>query len=193
MATIGDAPSVEVRNRAELRAWLAENHARQRSAWLVTYRKHHGNHLPFEEVVEELMCWGWVDSSVRALDADRTMHFVSQRSPGSAWSAANKANVARARAAGAMTEAGEATIRAAQTNGMWAFLDDVERLEVPDDLAAALDGAALRPVWEDWPRSVKRATLEWIKTAKRAETRGARIAEVASSAEQGLRPKPFRR
>jgi len=103
----------------------------------------------------------------------------------------NKAHVDRARASGAMTESGEALIAAAQANGMWTFLDDVERLEVPDDLAAAL--GADRPVWDGWPRSVRRGTLEWIKTAKRPETRAKRVSDVKNSATAGLRPSPFRR
>ena len=90
-----------------------------------------------------------------------------------------------------MTPAGEALITAAQANGMWNFLDDVERLEVPDDLHAALSGAM--EVWAGYPRSVKRGTLEWIKTAKRPDTRAKRIADVANSAANGLRPTPFRR
>ena len=56
----------------------------------------------------------------------------------------NKTKVAAARASGAMTPAGEALIAAAQENGMWHFLDDVERLEVPADLGSALDTADLR-------------------------------------------------
>ena len=51
----------------------------------------------------------------------------------------------------------------------------------------------MEAVWEAWPRSVKRGTLEWIKTAKTAPTRTGRIAEVAQSAAAGMRPKPFRR
>jgi uncharacterized protein YdeI (YjbR/CyaY-like superfamily) len=74
---------------------------------------------------------------------------------------------------------------------MWSFLDDVERGEVPDDLAAAL--GELRPAWDAWPRSVTRGTLEWIKTAKTEATRARRIADVAQSAAAGLRPAPFRR
>ena len=95
------------------------------------------------------------------------------------------------RTAGRMTPAGEAAIARAEANGMWTFLDDVERGEVPEDLAAAL--GALRPVWEGWPRSVRRGTLEWIKTAKGEATRRKRIADVAESAAKGMRPSPFRR
>lgn len=186
-----DTPLVIVRSRAELRDWLAENHATARTAWLATYKKHHPDYLPWGQAVEELLCWGWVDAQVAALDADRMKHRVAPRNESSAWSAVNKEIVARMRAEGRMTPAGEAKIAAAEANGMWQFLDDVERLEVPDDLAEAL--GPLMPVWNGWPRSVKRGTLEWIKTAKTAPTRIRRVDEVVESARAGLRPRPFRR
>ena len=147
--------------------------------------------MPFGELVEELLCWGWVDSRTRGVDADRKSVLVAPRNPKSAWSAVNKGLVEAARASGAMTPAGEALIDAAKANGMWGFLDDVERLERPHDLDAAL-GARVTG-WEAWPRSVKRGTLEWIKTAKTGPTRARRIADVVDSLDAGLRPSPFRR
>jgi uncharacterized protein YdeI (YjbR/CyaY-like superfamily) len=185
------AATVTVESRAALRDWLAANHATSPGVWIATYKKHHPAYLPWGQVVEELLCWGWVDGQVAALDADRMRHRCAARNPRSAWSAVNKEIVARMRAEGLMTPAGEAVIAAAEANGMWSFLDDVERGEVPDDLAAAL--GRLRPVWDAWPRSVTRGTLEWIKTAKTEETRARRIAEVAQSAAEGLRPSIFRR
>lgn len=188
-----DFPRVEIRSRADLRAWLSDNHAAAGTVWLVTFKKPSPHYLPFEEAVEELLCWGWVDSVTRGVDADRSAVRISPRNPKSAWSAVNKGHVARARASGAMTAAGEALIATAQANGMWDFLDDVERLEVPDDLAGALTAEAVFLVWDGWPRSVKRGTLEWIKTAKTTPTRQKRIRDVVQSAERGLRPSPFRR
>lgn len=118
------------------------------------------------------MCWGWVDSLPHALDGERTMLLISQRKDTSAWSVVNKAHVARARASGAMTAAGEAKIRAAKANGMWHFLDDVEALIVPNDLAAAFAAhPPARAHWDTFPKSVRRGILEWIKTSKRPETR----------------------
>lgn len=187
-----NAASIEVKSRAELRAWLAQHHGRTDSVWLVTFKKHTPHYLDYGEMIEELLCWGWIDSRTRGVDGNRTSVLIAPRDPRSAWSAVNKAKVEAARAAGAMTPAGEALIAAAKANGMWAFLDDVERLEVPPDLGQALTGAGAEATWDGWPRSVKRATLEWIKTAKTAPTRAARIAETAESAARGLRPRPFR-
>ncbi|MCK0168214.1 YdeI/OmpD-associated family protein [Jannaschia sp. S6380] len=185
-----DFPDLTVASRAELREWLARNHDRSGSIWLATYKAHHPDHLPWGEVVEELLCWGWVDAVVRRVDADRSAHRVAPRRETSTWSAVNKRLVAKARATGAMTPAGEARIAAARANGMWAFLDDVEAGIVPEDLDAALGD--LRAVWDDWPRSVTRGTLGWIKSAKTAPTRAKRIADVVESAGRGLRPSPFR-
>lgn len=193
MSAASDAAVVTVGTRAELRAWLAANHAAPGPVWLATYKKHHPLYLAYEPMVEELLCWGWIDSVARALDADRSMLRIAPRNPKSAWSALNKAHVEHAIASGAMMPAGLAKVEAARANGMWEFLDDVERLERPGDLEAALAGPGLLAVWEGWPRSIRRATLEWIKTAKTPATRAARIAEVAASAAEGLRPRPFRR
>ena len=189
--TIKGRPVVTVASRADLRAWLAAHHAQGEGVWLATHKRHHPDHLPWTEAVEELLCWGWVDAVTQKVDADRSAHLVAPRRPGSAWSRVNKDLAARARASGAMTPAGEAAIAAARANGMWEWLDDVEDGVVPDDLAAALGD--LRAAWDGWPRSVTRGTLEWIKSAKTAPTRARRIADVRASAAAGLRPSPFRR
>jgi uncharacterized protein YdeI (YjbR/CyaY-like superfamily) len=182
---------VEARTRADLRRWLADNHTSGGPVWLVLWKKHTPHYFPFGEAVTELLCWGWIDSVTRRVDEDRSSYRIGPRNPKSAWSAVNKAKVEEARATGAMTEAGERLIAAAKKNGMWTFLDDVERLEVPDDLAAAF--GVLRVGWDDYPRSVKRGTLEWIKTAKTEPTRAKRIADVAQSLKDGVWPSPFRR
>ncbi|AWD22631.1 YdeI/OmpD-associated family protein [Fuscovulum blasticum] len=185
------APVVTVRSRQDLRDWLAQHHAEPGPVWLAAYRPHHADYLPPEASTEELLCWGWINSLPRALDADRSMILIAPRRPDSAWSAVNKRLVEQARASGAMTAAGEAAIAAAQANGAWSFLDDVERLERPADLDLAL--GPLVAGWDAFPRSVKRAALEWVKTARTAGTRAKRIEDIRASLAQGLRPTPFRR
>ncbi|MFM7333398.1 MAG: YdeI/OmpD-associated family protein [Tabrizicola sp.] len=193
MAAADDAPIVTVRSRADLRVWLAENHATARAVWLATYRKPNPDYLPPEDRIEELLSWGWIDSTPRALDAERTMILIAPRNPGSAWSAVNKALVEKARASGAMTPAGEARITQAQANGMWDFLNDVDALIDPADLTEALATTGTASFWAAQPRTIRRGTLEWIKMAKTPETRAKRIRDVTDSAAEGLRPSPFRR
>ncbi|MEM1373132.1 MAG: YdeI/OmpD-associated family protein [Pseudomonadota bacterium] len=181
---------IEVRSRAELRDWLSRNHTQSESVWLVFWKKHTPHYTPIGELISELLCWGWVDAVTRGVDADRSSVRAAPRRAQSAWSAVNKAKVEEARAANLMTDAGEAAIARAKANGMWEFLDEVERLEVPDDLAAALGEA--RAQWDAYPRSVKRGMLEFIKTAKRPTTREKRIRELVEDASRGLRPRNFR-
>ena len=179
---------VEVRSRAEWRAWLAANHARGESIWLVTYRKHHPDHVPYEDTVREALCFGWIDSVPRKVDAGRTSHLMSPRKPSSAWSGLNKHYVAELEAEGLMAEPGRAAITRAKANGMWSFLDDVERLEVPDDLEAgfAAHGGS-RAAWDAFPPSARRGMLAWLKLAKRADTRAKRVEAIAGAAARGER------
>jgi uncharacterized protein YdeI (YjbR/CyaY-like superfamily) len=186
-----NAPRVEVRSRTELRKWLFDNHAFGTSTWLITFKSHTQHYLAYVDLIEELLCWGWIDSQSRRVDADRTSVLITPRNPKSAWSAIDKATIEKARASGAMTPAEETLVVEAKANGMWLFLDDVERLDVPDDLAAAL--GELRSAWEAYPRSVKRGALEWIKTGRTEKTRAKRIENVTESLARGQRPSPFRR
>lgn len=71
------------------------------------------------------------------------------------------------------------------------FLDEVERLELPPDPAAALGDRIAE--WETYPRTVRRGTLEWIKAGRTGHTREKRIAEVVAALDTGRRPAPFRR
>ena len=179
---------VEARSRAEWRAWLAVNHGQADSVWLVRYKAEHPNHVSYDDAVEEALCFGWVDSVPRKLDSDRTMLLMSPRKPRSAWSALNKRRVAAMEAAGRMASAGIAAVETAKSNGMWAFLDDVERLEVPGDLAAAFEAEpGSREAWDGFPPSARRGMLEWIKQAKTAPTRAKRIAKTAECAARGER------
>jgi uncharacterized protein YdeI (YjbR/CyaY-like superfamily) len=189
-----DAPEVEVASRGALRDWLAENQHRAAGVWLVTYKRADPDrYLPYDAIVEECLAFGWVDSLPRAKDELRGMLWIAPRKPGSNWSRANKERVARLEAAGLMAEAGRAAVARAKADGTWAALDAVEALDVPPDLAAALDARPpARPNWDAFPRSVRRGVLERILSARRPETRVARIEEVARLAAENQRPFQWR-
>jgi uncharacterized protein YdeI (YjbR/CyaY-like superfamily) len=185
---LDDLPRVEIDSREEWRTWLERHHASAGSVWLVLHKKTRGPHVPYDDVVDEALCFGWVDSLVRKLDDRRSMLLLSPRKPGSAWSKVNKERVARLIASGAMRPAGLARIEAAKSSGTWTKLDAVEALTVPRDLAAAFRnhaGSAAR--FAAFPRSAKRGILEWIEQAKRPETRARRVAETARLAARNER------
>jgi uncharacterized protein YdeI (YjbR/CyaY-like superfamily) len=184
-----DHPRVEVASCVERRASLQRNHTRTTGIWLVTWKKRlsHAT-LPYSDVVDEALCFGWIDSLPRKLDADRTMVRLSPRKPGSAWSAVNKAKIVRLEAEGGMTKAGLAAIEGAKADGSWSRLDSTSTLSPPPDLAKALAAVpAARLNFEAFPPSVRRAILEWITQAKTAETRARRVAETTRLAAENIR------
>jgi len=86
MSRIDDAAVVEVESRAQWRAWLTENHASHPPIWLVTYKKHVPDlYVSWGEIVREALCFGWIDSRSRRVDADRTSVYVGPRKTGSTW------------------------------------------------------------------------------------------------------------
>jgi uncharacterized protein YdeI (YjbR/CyaY-like superfamily) len=183
-----------VGSREEWRSWLGEHHDTSPGVWVVTWKKSSGGpHLPYDDVVEEALAHGWVDSKGRKLDDDRSQLLVTPRKPGSGWSRANKARIDRLEAARLMRPAGEAAVALAKRNGAWNALDDFENLTEPPDLGRALDDSPkARQHWEAFPPSAKRAILEWIGTAKREETRARRVQETARLAEQDIRANQWR-
>jgi uncharacterized protein YdeI (YjbR/CyaY-like superfamily) len=185
----GDDDRVEVTDIRQWRAWLAAHHHQDRSVWLVTWKARHAErHVPMGELVDEALCWGWVDSLPRALDQDRSMRRMSPRRPGSAWSRVNKAKVAALTAAGRMQPPGLAAVSRAKADGSWTALDEVETLALPDDLVAALRRhPPAQQHFDAFPPSSKRNILEWIASAKKPETRQARIQTTAEMAAQNLR------
>jgi uncharacterized protein YdeI (YjbR/CyaY-like superfamily) len=188
---VEDYERVHPESRAEWRRWLAEHHDTAPGVWLVSWRTATGRPaVGYDASVEEALCFGWIDSLAKTVDGERSRQLFTPRRPRSGWSTSNKERVRRLLAAGLIEPAGLAAIEAAKANGSWAKLDDVERLVVPDDLAAALGEA--RGAWEAYPRSVKRGVLEWIGSAKRPETRAKRVAETAAAAARGERPGRWR-
>ena len=180
---------VEVTSAAELRNWLEANHAASPGIWLVSYKKAAGErYLSYEDIVCEALCWGWIDSKGRSLDELRSQLLLTPRKPTSKWSRPNKVRIAELEASGRMAEPGRAVVEAAKASGTWTALDDVENLVEPADLKAALDRVPqARKNWDAFPRSPRRASLEWIAAAKRPETRARRITETVDLAAQNVR------
>lgn len=189
MAASDEWDYVLVESRAELREWLAANHETVPGIWLVTWKKTSGKpRVPYDDIVEECLCFGWVDSRTRKVDDEKSALMLTPRKESSRWSRPNKERIERLTAAGSMTPAGQRLVDVAKRTGTWTALDDVENLVEPDDLAAALDAVpTARENWDAFSRSAKRGILEWILTAKRPATREKRIAETVSEAAEGRR------
>jgi uncharacterized protein YdeI (YjbR/CyaY-like superfamily) len=184
MPRLDDYERVEHTTRAGLRAWLEEHHTRDVGVWLVTYKKsvRPDRHLPYDDIVEEAICFGWIDSTVRALDAERSMLLLTPRKKGSPWSAVNKRRVAKLTRAGLLAEPGLAVLAAAKRDGSWTLLDEVERLEIPPDLAKALRARRARTAWDALAPSKRKPLLWQIKCAKTPATRTRRVEAAVAAA-----------
>ncbi|MGE5226654.1 MAG: YdeI/OmpD-associated family protein [Planctomycetaceae bacterium] len=181
--------TVEVADRAAWRRWLRAHHASSTGVWVLVRKK--GGAPPgatYVEVVEEGLCFGWIDSRANPVDEHHYRLTMTPRKSGSVWSASNKERVARLTAEGRMTSAGLAVVEAAKADGSWDALSAVDALEVPEDLAAALaaDPAAARH-FDAFPPSSKKMILYWIASAKRPQTRARRVEETARLAAENLR------
>jgi uncharacterized protein YdeI (YjbR/CyaY-like superfamily) len=178
---------------ADWRVWLQAHHETRQSVWLIYHKKHTGVlSLTWSQAVDEALCFGWIDSQAKPIDADKYMQFFCRRKPTSAWSRVNKEKITRLTAAGLMAPAGLARIEAAKQNGSWTLLDEVEALVIPPDLAAALHARpAASHFFESLSKTDKRNILQWLVLAKRPETRQKRLAEIAERASQQLKPKQF--
>jgi uncharacterized protein YdeI (YjbR/CyaY-like superfamily) len=160
----------------ELRDWLAENHARNESVWLVTFKKHvPGRYVSRFEVLDELLCFGWVDGIRRKVDADRTMQLISPRRA-EIWTATYKARAARLERDGRMDEPGFAAIARSKAAGLWNAHADVDALIEPPDFVALLNVHPQACAW--WKAaapSYRRNMLRWIAGAVAPETRAKRV------------------
>lgn len=182
-------PQLQITDAAALRAWLEQNHSRTDTVWLVTFKKAAGDrYVSWGACVDELLCFGWIDSKVQRVDELRSRRLICPRKPGSIWSKVNKDKVHRLIEAGRMAPSGLASIERAREDGSWTLLDDVEALIEPDDLAAALDGLpAARVSWDSFPGNAKKQMLWWVKSARRDATRQRRIDRIVAEAAAGRR------
>lgn len=183
-----DFPSFEPKSRADWRRWLRTNHAKAPGVWLV-FLKGADRQLTYADSVEEALCYGWIDSTMRPIDDRRYRQMFTPRKKKSTWSALNKRRIEALIAAGRMAAPGLAKIEAAKADGSWTALDAVESLVVPPDLARALaSNRKAKAFFEASAPSSRKGALHWINNVKSAELRAKRIAHVVSQAAKGLRP-----
>jgi uncharacterized protein YdeI (YjbR/CyaY-like superfamily) len=182
-------PIFHAESRAAWRAWLEANHGSAPGVWLCSWRSSTGRPAcPYPEVVEEAICFGWIDSTVNVLDDQRGLQLLTPRKPKSTWTRLNRQRFAAMEAAGLMTDAGRRAAARAQANGWWTIIDPVEDLVVPDDLGAALDAdPRARAAWDGFPVTARKQMLWWVVSAGRPDTRAVRIATIVADAADGRR------
>ncbi|MEL6538502.1 MAG: YdeI/OmpD-associated family protein [Bacteroidota bacterium] len=177
---------VEVHSQEDLRDWLAGHFDQEESIWLVTYKKSKPDkYVGTGQVLDELLCYGWIDGVRRKLDEHRTMQLISPRRV-QHWAKSYKDRAARLIAEGKMHPAGLRSIALSKENGLWDFMNDVDQLIIPDDLAEALQAKpAAQAFFQAINNSSKRNALRWLKLAKTDKTRRSRITKLVAHSAQG--------
>ena len=132
-----DLKKVEVKSLKELREWLNQNHKQKESVWLITYKKQIPEfYIEYTKIVDELLCFGWIDSLPRKLDEERKMLRISPRKPKSVWSRINRDKIKKLLADGRVKPAGLNAIELAKKNDSWNTLKAVDSNQIPKDLIA---------------------------------------------------------
>ena len=177
---MAELKKVTPKSREAWRAWLDKNHAASQGIWLVFAKKHTG--LPtvsYEDAVQEALCFGWIDSLMKSIDDRFHMQMFTPRKPKSAWSATNKARLAKLIKAGAMAPAGLAAVQQAKKTGSWNSYEAVDKLTIPPELKRAFDAnPEAKKNWSTYSASAQRSFLHMVNNAKRAETREKNVKRV---------------
>jgi len=167
-------------------AWLSAGPAQPDGAWLLLAKAGTPG-LRYADALEVALCHGWIDGRKESFDARHFLQRFSPRRARSLWSKINRDKALALIAAGRMRPAGQAQVDAARADGRWdEAYDGARSATVPDDLQAALDAApAARAFFATLDGANRYAVLWRVQTAKRAETRARRIAQLVAMLARG--------
>jgi len=166
---IDDLETFQAQDRQQWREWLEKNHDTSRGIWLIYYKVKSGKpSIQYSEAVKEALCFGWIDSKVRSLDAESYMQIFTPRKPKSVWSKLNKQYIEELIKQNLMTAAGFKKIETAKQDGSWTTLDASEALIIPADLQQALEANEIaNKYFAKFSNTTKKNILFWITSAKR--------------------------
>ena len=160
---------LRVTTRKAWRAWLEKNHARKKEIWLVYATKKSGKgRVAYSDAVEEALCFGWIDGTMKSIDENYfAQRFSPRRSAKSQLSETNKERVRRMIRAGLMTPAGMEKIRGRMS----------EEFVLPADIIAALKRDP--QTWKNFqrfPKWYQRIRVGWLDMSRhRPEIFAARL------------------
>jgi len=178
---------------AQLRAWLEEHAATEDELWVGSHRKATGRPaLTWPQIVDELLCVGWIDGQRRRVGEDSWAIRVTPRRKGSHWSAVNVRRVGELEAEGRMTDAGRRAF-AARDAGQVPYTYEGRAIALSPDYEARLRADAAAWAWfERQPPSYRRGAANWVMSAKQPATRERRLETLIEDSAAGHVLKQFR-
>lgn len=169
--------------RKALHNWLSNNFEQPDGIWAVFYKKTSGlGDLSWEAIVEECLCFGWIDSLPGKVDEQRTKIYISPRKPNSGWSRRNKLLLIDLQGRGLIQQPGFQAIDRAKSNGSWERFDLAESLTIPIELKDSFKSdPSFKQAWAAITEAKQRQFLQQIYDAKTAATRAKRINTIRES------------
>lgn len=170
-------------SRASLRNWLRQNSDQSKGIWACYYKQSTGlTDITWDALVEECLCFGWIDSLPGKVDELRTKTYIAPRKKGSGWSARNKAKVLVLEELGLIEKPGYRAIEEAKQTGSWSLFDLAEAQVVPEQLKKIFSvNPKLELAWKSRTDAQRRAILQNFYLAKTEATRMKRITEILKS------------
>jgi uncharacterized protein YdeI (YjbR/CyaY-like superfamily) len=189
----GDLPTLTFASQADWETWLAAHHAAARGVWIKMAKKATGiSSITHAEALESALCYGWIDGQRNSFDDRYFLQKFTPRKPRSGWSRVNREKALGLIAAGKMRPAGLREVERAQADGRWdAAYEPQSAITVPEDLQRELDANPDAQAFFNTLDSRNRyAILYRIQTAKKAETRAARLQKFVAMLAQGQKIYP---
>ena len=185
---------VHFESGAKFRHWLERYHADHNELWVGFYKKRSGKGgLTYQEAVDELLCFGWIDGLLRPIDDESYAHRMTPRRPGSIWSLVNVAHVKRLTKAGRMHSAGLRVFntRAKHKIGFYSY-EQRRQQPRPQQFPPAIEKVfrADRRAWTHWqaqPPGYQRNLIHWVCSAKQPATRERRLKRLIAGSAAGRR------
>lgn len=178
-----ERPAIFFEGPEDFRAWLEANHESAAELWMGLNKKHvEPRGLTWEEAVREALCFGWIDSVSQRIDDDTRRQRWTPRRPGSIWSRVNIGIVEELKAEGRMRPAGLAAYeqRKHDNTGLYSYEQD-EQTWPPEFEAVLRADEQAWAFWEAAVASYRKACVHWVLSAKRAETRDRRMAQLVDA------------
>ncbi len=191
-----DYKTYHPKTRKQWRQWLEKNHLTSSGVWFTYFKKETGKpRVSYDEAVEEALCFGWIDSLPRRLDDERTMLKFTPRKPKSVWSQLNKTRIEKLIKQKLMMPAGLASIELAKKNGSWETLTASDNAAANNQLPADLEKLFIKNKkakenFTSFSFSIRKQFLSWLDSAKRPETREARLKQTVLMATANRKPGP---
>jgi len=180
-----------ITDRKKWRIWLRKNHKTKNEIWLIYYKKHTGKaRIPYDDAVEEALCYGWIDSTVKRIDSSKYAQKFTPRREKSNWSDHNLSRAKMLIKKGKMTKIGLALFnkriviqkKSSQSNA-------TKIIVLPQALKKALASNKIAlENFNNFAPGYRRLYIDWINSAKRKETVAKRIRQVVIRSVENIKP-----